>query len=113
MQTVWHAGKRLLSHLGQTGDGRIRQPGQATHDLSVTQILVELVASQQRCKDAAAWIGEEQLGKRFLQGKVPDAIIAHPQKIPLAIDFLGNYPADRIERIIRFYSQLGLPFELW
>ena len=112
MQTVWHAGKRLLSLIGRTGDGRIRQPGQASHDLCITQILVELSVSQNRSGDAASWIGEEQFGK-LMCGKVPDAMIARPDKLPLAIDFLGNYPADRVHRIMLFYSRLGLPFELW
>lgn len=112
MQTVWHAGRRLLSHSGQSGDGRIRQPGQVTHDLCVSQVLTELVCTQDRGRDAAAWIGEEHLGK-LIRGKVPDAVIARPGGLPLAIDFIGSYPADRIERVMRFYSRLGLPFELW
>jgi hypothetical protein len=112
MQTVWHAGRRLLSHVAQAGDGRLRQPGQVTHDLCVTQILTELVSTQARGEDAAGWIGEEHLGK-LIRGKVPDAVIARPGGLPLAIDFTGSYPADRVERVMRFYSRLGLPFELW
>ena len=109
---VWHAAKRLLSQLGKSGDGRVRQPLQATHDLAVSQVLAELARTPHRAGDAAAWVGEEHLGK-LARGKVPDAVITRPDELPLAVDFVGSYPADRISRVMRFYARLGLPFELW
>lgn len=126
VQTVWHAGRRLLSHTGRAGDGRIRQPLQVSHDLAASQVLTEFVLTQNRAHDAAVWVGEDHLDTvgefgRAFRGRVPDAVIARPQGLPLVIDFVGCYPRDRIDRLIRFYSGLrgvacqrpGTPFELW
>ncbi|MBY0460895.1 MAG: hypothetical protein K2V38_26545, partial [Gemmataceae bacterium] len=112
MQTVWHPGRRLLSQNGLSGDGRVRQPLQVSHDLAVSQVLVELARTPDRQADAAGWVGEEHLGK-IARGKVPDALVVRPGGLPLAIDFIGTYPADRVERVVRFYARIGLPFELW
>jgi len=112
MTTVWHASKRLHNQLGQTLDGRIRQPLQAGHDLAVSEILKVLSLDPERASDAAGWVGEEYLGQ-FIRGKVPDAIIVRSDDIPVAIDYVGHYPYDRVNLAVQFYSRLGLPFELW
>jgi len=100
-------------HFGVSRRGRLKYDFQATHDLGVSEMFLNLLA--QRPAQAARWIGEDELAPYRKTEKLPDAVLADdPQARPeLVLEFGGAYDARRVEQFHEDCASQMLPYEIW
>lgn len=84
---------------------------QISHELHVSEIYIRLLRTDPDA--AAAWLGEDVLGKAGHKLKAPDAIIRRKDGLELGIEFRGGYDADRVQDLHVDCAQRGRPYELW
>jgi hypothetical protein len=91
--------------LGEVAHKRGIRSTELTHDIHVAQIYLKL------CREApelaASWVGEDQLAHADRDTR-PDAVAGN-----LAIDFVGQYRADKLAVLYDEYRRCFTAFELW
>ena len=110
---VYFATSRAANLFGGRAAGRIKQEFQATHDLGVSEMFLQIL--KQRPDEAKNWIGEDEIASHRRGQKLPDAVIAlraddRPQ---LVLEFGGAYDKDRLIEFHFDNQQRGLPYEIW
>lgn len=110
---VYFATRRGANQYGGRLRGQIKHELQATHDLGVAQVYLELRAKNPEA--ALRWTGEDTLRSARKRQKIPDALLhpATPHAPPLVIEFGGAYDARRVRSFHDDCSQRRLPYELW
>ena len=111
--TVYLATTKATRIFGGKARGYLKQEYQATHDLGVSQMFLNL---RQRSPDLArAWIGEDILAPYRRRQKLPDAVIASsPEATPtVVLEFGGAYDKPRVQSFHNDCRNRGTPYELW
>lgn len=110
--SAYLATRRAASIFGGWANGRIKNPGQATHDFHVGAVYLKLLRTAPTL--AAGWIGEEMLSPTRQGQKLPDAILYDREGRPrLVVEFGGAYPAERVQSFHEDCAARQLPYELW
>ena len=106
------ATERLAQHYGGRRSGELKHPLQATHDLGVAQIWLQLQATATAWADA--WRGEDILAHTRRGEKCPDAFIVNEQQeVFCVIEFGGAYSAQRVREFHEDCVERNLPYQLW
>lgn len=109
---VFVAAKKAVYQYGGRGKGGLRQRLQATHDLHLSAVYLYYLRTDPAV--AAAWVGEDMLGKAGHGIKDPDAIVMNPDGNPrTVIEFGGRYDARRVRDFHQHCARFGLGYELW
>jgi hypothetical protein len=87
----------------------LKRPLQATHDLHVTALYLNLLKNDP--VRAEAWLSEDFMLKPRRGDKLPDAILRGPD--PTVIEFGGSYRADQVEKLHSYCERKALRYELW
>lgn len=108
---VW-ATKKAVRSYGGIG-GRLKQPWQVQHDLGVTAtyLTYRKVAPQ----EARLWIGEDIYERDFRVSKnekLADAFLVQDEQVERSIEFVGDYPANRLQGFHDFWAAKNTPYEL-
>ena len=110
--TVYFASHRAAHLLGGEAVGRIKNPGQVTHDLHLTELYLKFLREAPLL--ASAWAGEELIAPSRVHQKLPDAMLLDSKRIPrLVVEFGGAYPPDRVKAFHEDCEMRGLPYEIW
>jgi hypothetical protein len=121
--TVVLATPHAAAELGGVASG-LRLPEQASHDLAVAAIYLQLRRTEPEA--ACAWVSEDYFrllhrGRRATAGRVwpaldkePDAVLLDDRgQIVRLVEFGGSYDARRVEKTHRSAVRAGLPYSLW
>lgn len=100
-------------HFGVSHRGRLKYDFQATHDLGVSEMFLNLLG--RRPARAERWLGEDELAPYRKHEKLPDAVLAaDPNTRPeLVLEFGGAYDARRVEQFHHDCASQGLRYEIW
>lgn len=110
--TIYVATKKAINEYGGRGRGGLRRRLQATHDLHLSAVYLHYLRDDPDA--AAAWVGEDMLGKAGHHVKDPDAIVLDPEGRPEKIvEFGGRYDARRVRDFHDHCARFGLSYELW
>ncbi len=110
--TVYVATKKAINQYGGRGRGGLRHRLQANHDLHVGVIFLHYLRTDPNA--AAAWVGEDLLGKAGYGVKDPDAILFDAEGRPeRVVEFGGRYDARRVRDFHEHCAHHGLRYELW
>ncbi|MCR9296203.1 MAG: hypothetical protein NXI32_26105, partial [bacterium] len=112
-QSVYYASKSTARLFGGKAQGKLAHRSQASHDLGVSQMYLQLRQAQP--EQLQYWIGEDMLAPHRRGQKLPDAILASaPSATPkLVLEFGGAYDK---QRLINFHNDCfyrSLPYEIW
>lgn len=104
---------KAAKHFGGRASGRLKRELQASHDLGVTEMYLQMRHS--RPEQARLWIGEDLLAPYRKHEKLPDAVLADsPSATPsLVLEFGGAYNKDRVLAFHHDCESRSLPYELW
>lgn len=102
------AGARQFGGVG----GPHPRPLQLSHDLHVGALYVQIRCLRPELVDS--WIGEVELRRRGLRGKLPDAALVDGSGgIERILEFGGAYGPERLRADHAFCEAQGYPYELW
>lgn len=87
--------------------GAFRRPSQVDHELGVARAYVWF--QEHRAPHGWRWIAE----RPRRGGLVADAFFQNPEGELIAMDFCGEYRANKVSRISSFWSARGTPLELF
>ena len=109
--TVFLGTQRLANALGGTC-GHPLNHHSATHDLGVAGVYLHLWRTQPEL--ALAWQGEDLVAPSRHRQKLPDAILYNRAgEAMMAVEFIGDYPAERIRAFVDDCAARGLPYEVY
>lgn len=109
--TIFLGTQRLANALGGIC-GHPLNHHSAAHDLGVTGILLHLWRTHPEL--ALAWQGEDIVAPSRHRQKLPDAILYNRASEPMmAIEFIGDYPVERIQAFHEDCANRGLPYEMY
>ena len=92
--------------------GEVKKEIQATHDLGVTQMWLQLDITRPEWADA--WRGEDLMASTRRGQKLPDGFIVDREgKTICAMEFGGSYDQQRIQEFHDDCAQRLLPYQLW
>jgi hypothetical protein len=110
--TAFVASDHAARLYGGKNRGDLKHPLQATHDLGVAQVFLQLRATARPW--AEAWRGEDLLADTRRGEKCPDAFIVNDQgQIVCVIEFGGQYNAERICDFHDDCSRRALIYQIW
>ena len=110
--TAWIATARGAQLFGGARRGELKHPTQATHDLGLAAVWLQLAAAAPQW--AAAWRGEDLLAHTRQGEKLPDAFFVNQtDEIIAAVEFAGGYNAERIQAFHDDCVNRNLPYQLW
>lgn len=111
--TCFIASRRAASIFGGRGRGELTHDYQATHDLGVSAVYLQLKKDHPEREEK--WIGEDILRPHYRRKKLPDAVLAlSPTATPeLVIEFGGAYDRRRLEAFHLDCRKKDLPYEIW
>ena len=85
---------------------------QLSHNLHVALVHIRLAATSPAL--ARAWVHEDELEGSYEKGEPrPDAVIFDGRKPVLAVEFGGDYSAQKLFEQRRGCARRKLPWELW
>ena len=97
---------------GGRNRGELKHPLQATHDLGVAQVWLELHKNATPWADA--WKGEDLMAETRRGEKCPDAFIVNAlEQVVCVIEFGGQYHAERVREFHEDCASRELPYQLW
>ncbi len=110
---VYLASKLATTIFGGRAKGQLKRQYQATHDLGVSEMYLQLKRSHS--PRLQYWIGEDVLAPHRRGQKLPDAVIATlPGATPqLVLEFGGAYDKIRVNEFHQDCYQRALPYEIW
>ena len=109
--TVFLGTARLANALGGTCGHQLNHHS-ATHDLGVTGVFLHLWQTNPAL--ALAWQGEDIVAPSRHRQKLPDAILYNRAGDPtMAIEFIGDYPVERIQAFHDDCAARGMPYEVY
>lgn len=102
---------RLANALGGTCGGKFNHHS-ASHDLGVTAVFLHLRDVDPNL--CLAWQGEDIVATSRKGQKLPDAILYDASGQPtLVIEFIGDYPVERIKAFHVDCAKRNLPYEVY
>jgi hypothetical protein len=106
------ATSRTAGVYGGKNRGELKHPLQATHDLGVSEVWLQLRRTAVHW--ANAWCGEDLLAHSRRGEKCPDAFIVNDDRQVLCvIEFGGQYQAQRLREFHQDCVERGLPYQVW
>ncbi len=106
------ATEKARQQFGGRGNGELKHPLQATHDLGVAQVWLQLRDTAPQW--AEAWRGEDVMAHTRAGEKCPDAFIVNERdEIVCVIEFGGAYQAERIRDFHEDCATRSLPYQIW
>lgn len=110
--TAYIATQAASQRYGGRMRGEVKREMQATHDLGVAQIWLQLDLQSPQLADA--WCGEDLMAHTRKGQKLPDGFIVDAQGATLCvIEFGGSYDQPRIREFHEDCAQRALPYQLW
>jgi hypothetical protein len=110
--TAFIATSRTAAVYGGKNRGELKRPLQATHDLGVSEVWLQLRRTAVHW--ANAWCGEDLLAHTRRGEKCPDAFIVNDDRQVLCvIEFGGQYQAERLREFHLDCAERGLPYQVW
>ncbi|REJ87808.1 MAG: hypothetical protein DWQ34_24505 [Planctomycetota bacterium] len=83
---------------------------QMTHDLHVAEVWCHYRQSAAGVR----WISEDQLTSERRKGALPDALLQDDNgRILRAVEYGGDYPVERLEKLHRQMARKKLAYEIW
>ena len=108
--TIVYATSKTVSLFGKGNKPTIKI-AQMTHDLHVSAVFLLLYANGQGTEN---WLSEDQLPKSWPLDVRPDAVLLDEGGTPtVAIEYGGDYSAQRLEQLHEGFVSIGLGYELW
>jgi len=109
--TVYAASEKAARRFAGHG-GRLPHPLQATHDLHMTGVFLQL--RERSPEEAALWVPEEKFANKRRGQKLPDAEIQDEKGRTLkVIEFGGSYSPERVRKVHEDCERRSVPYELW
>lgn len=109
--TVFLGTQRLANALGGACGHQLNHHS-CTHDLGVTGVYLHFWHATPEL--ALAWQGEDIVAPSRHRQKLPDAILYNRAAEPtMAIEFIGDYPVERIQAFHDDCASRGLPYEVY
>lgn len=109
--TVFVGTDRLANALGGSCGGKFNHHS-VSHDLGVTEVFLSLIRTDPNL--ALAWQGEDLVAPSRKGQKLPDAILFAASGQPsLVIEFIGDYPVERIRAFHSDCAARNLPYEVY
>lgn len=110
--STYIAARRSSQLYGGRGDGELKKPAQAGHDLGVSQVWLQLAASSTDMADA--WRGEDVMAHTRRGQKLPDGFIVNSNdRVVGAMEFGGSYDQDRVAAFHVDCCERDLPYQMW
>jgi len=110
--TAYLATEAASQRYGGRMPGEVKREMQATHDLGVSQIWLQLDLQSPQLADA--WRGENLMAHTRQGQKLPDGFIVDAQETTLSvIEFGGAYDESRIREFHADCAERALPYQLW
>lgn len=110
--TAYIATDRAAQLYGGTLRGQLKSPLQATHDLGVSAIWLQL--ARQAPEWADAWRSEDLLAHTRRGEKLPDAFIVNQAgETAWVIEFGGSYDPTRVLAFHEDCTVRNLPYQIW
>lgn len=110
---LYWATRKATRLVGGCGN-RLRQPWQVQHDLGVTAVYLQL--RRHTPEVAKRWLGEDLYRREHRQRrgeKIADGFILNGiGNVERAIEFVGDYDAQRLESFHDYWSARRTPYEL-
>lgn len=98
--------------LGGRGHGELKNGFQATHDLGVSQVWLQLAESSPAWADA--WRGEDVMAHTRRMQKLPDGFIVNKRdEVVCVIEFGGAYDQQRVSEFHEDCRDRSLPYRMW
>lgn len=112
LTTVYFATQAAVERNDGCQAGFFAHPDDATHDLHVSELYLQLVTKHPEL--ALFWRSEDELPEPELYGFKPDAaLIKDDGRTRLFIEFGGRYKASRLTKIHRYCEKREVPYDLW
>lgn len=109
--TVFVGTDRLANAVGGSCGGKFNHHS-VSHDLGVTAVFLYLWRTDPNL--ALAWQGEDVVASSRKGQKLPDAILFNASGEPsLVIEFIGDYPVERIRAFHVDCAKRNLPYEVY
>ncbi len=110
--TAYIATESASQRYGGRMPGEVKREMQATHDLGVAQIWLQLDLQSPQLADA--WCGENLMAHTRQGQKLPDGFLVDSQGQTLCvIEFGGAYDEPRIREFHEDCVERALPYQLW
>lgn len=110
--TAYIATESASQRYGGRMPGEVKREMQATHDLGVAQIWLQLDLQSPQLADA--WCGENLMAHTRQGQKLPDGFLVDGQGQTLCvIEFGGAYDEPRIREFHEDCVERALPYQLW
>lgn len=110
--TAYIATESASQRYGGRMPGEVKREMQATHDLGVAQIWLQLDLQSPQLADA--WCGENLMAHTRKGQKLPDGFLVDAQGQTLCvIEFGGAYDEPRIREFHEDCAERALPYQLW
>lgn len=110
--TAYLATAAASQQFGGKAKGEIKREMQATHDLGVSQVWLQLDLTSPQLADL--WQGEEMMAHTRRGQKLPDGFIVDAKGTTLSvIEFGGSYDEPRIREFHEDCADRSLPYQLW
>jgi hypothetical protein len=111
LTAIFVGSRKLCRLLGGRGGGGLTHPLQASHELAVSAVFLNLIINSPT--DAARWIGEDAQPRSCYSHQIPDAVIRNERgAIQLAIEIGGVYSAKRLRRFHAYCERGGIAYEI-
>ena len=111
-QLAYIATQRTARLMGGRGQGELKNGFQATHDLGVTQVWLQLAESSPDWADA--WRGEDLMAHTRRGQKLPDGFIVNKSnEVVCVVEFGGAYDQQRIREFHEDCRDRSLPYRMW
>jgi len=110
--TVFIATAHAAQLFGGIGRGELKNPLQATHDLGVAAVWMQLHTEAPEW--AEAWRGEDLMAHTRHGEKLPDAFIVNDSgETTWVIEFGGAYDTPRVEAFHADCVEREVPYQIW
>lgn len=110
--TAFLASQHAAQLYGSRSRGELKNASQATHDLGVSAVWLQL--RQQAEAWARAWLGEDQMAETRRGEKIPDAFIVDAADRTVAVvEFGGRYDTQRLQTFHEDCATRKLPYQIW
>jgi len=111
-QVAYIATESAARMFGGPARAKFKHPAQATHDLGVAQIWLQLSESSPTW--AEAWRGEDVMAHTRRGQKLPDAFIVNKKsEVVCVIEFGGAYDQQRVQEFHDDCRRRNLPYRMW
>ena len=110
--STYIAAQRATHMYGGRGCGELKKPGQAGHDLGVSQVWLQMANSSPEW--AEAWRGEDVMAHTRRGEKLPDGFVVNSNsEVVCVMEFGGSYDHQRVKAFHEDCCVRDLPYQMW